>query len=301
MTPTNCENNATLNKCSQCATRVILWSIAGNMFLSFVKLLSGALCHSSGLMADGIQSFSCVIGCVVIFCSLRISRKERDEGFPYGYGKVEFIVALVVFSILFSLGIVMCASSILLILRRETSQPGIIALPVALLSVALNFQMYKYSLCAGKKLESAGMTANAYQNKADMISSYGVCAGIILSQFGDGFAIFDLLAAFFVGVIVIKDAFHHWVINMRVLLDTAPESDYLEKIGDIVSEVVPDQPVGSIRIRRTGRRFWLGIGIHLPDNDNIEKMDASTSEIRSLLHSRMNWIDTVDFFLDPSI
>ena len=296
--PVECK---TIEECAACGTRVIYWSIVGNLFLAFIKLLTGILTNSAGLTADGFQSFFCLIGCVLIMYGVTISRRRRDERYPYGYGKVEFAVALVVFSVLFGLGLFLCVSSILLILRREFPEPNILGLPVAVLSVLLNLQMYKYSLCAGNRLGSAGLIANAYQNKADMVSSCGVCAGIVLSQFGKGFGIFDLLAVFLVGLIIIKDSIHHWIMNLKVLMDRTPEPQYKEIVNRIISEVFTEKLVRSIKIKRTGTGCWLGIGIDLPESDNIGEMGLIASGLRELLRREIDWVDSVDFFLDVPV
>jgi cation diffusion facilitator family transporter len=276
----------------------MFWSVTGNLLLAIVKLFGGILAESSGLVADGVQSFSCVIGCIVIMYSLTIAKRRPDKHFPYGYGKVEFLAALKVFTVLLAVGFFTSALSMLAIARRDFTSPDVIALPIAVFSIFLNYLMYKYSLCGGTRLKSSGLVANAYQEKADMLSSCAVCVGIVLAQLGGDFEVCDPLAAFVVGVIIIKDSYYHWVTNLKAILDNVPEPGYQEKVGGIVSEVLAGRLPCFVKVKRTGSAFWLGIGLDFPDTDTVQFMQSATNEIEAALRHRMKWIESVDFFLD---
>jgi len=284
--------------CMACSKKIITWSIAGSIFLAILKFVSGALSRSAGLTADGIQSLSCVIGSMMIMYSLMIAKKKPNNLFPYGYGKIEFIVALVVFSSLIGLGFFISLSSVLLLLKRNLEVPDIRSLPVAAISVFINFLIYKYSFCAGKQLNSSGIIANAHQSKADMFSSIAVGIGILLSQIGKTFAIFDPLAAFLVGVLILKDSFHHWFINLKVILDKIPDPEYRNIIRKIVMQYSSNTSVSSIKFRRTGKMFWLGISLDCPPNDNLGKIELATNLIKDKLQSDLSWAGDVDFFIE---
>ena len=55
--------------------------------------------------------------------------------------------------------------------------PRLFALPVALVSVLGNYLLWKLCRCAGHATDSAGLLANATQNRADMLSSAAVATG----------------------------------------------------------------------------------------------------------------------------
>ena len=294
----NISNSPGLERCTQCGKRILFWTLGGNIFLAVVKLSGGALSKSSGLFADGLESLACVFSNILIMGSMKVSGKGHDAKYPYGYGKIEFIAALVVFSLLLGLGFYIVITSLMDIFGGDLVSPGIIGLPFAVVSVFLTFMMYRYNICAGKKLNSAAMIANAYQTRADMYTSFTVALGVILSQLSPSLIIGDKLAALFVGLLILKDSFNHWMGNLDVILDKFPESDYSAKIISIVSEVFSGPQPQAIRLKRTGQKFWIGIPLHFPDTDNIEQMEAVTNRIREAILNRIYWAGEVDFFLD---
>lgn len=291
----DCNN---LELCKKCSKGILTWCIFGNIFLAVIKLFGAVFSGSAGLLADGLQSISCVIASGLIYYSVIISGKKQNKRFPYGYGKAEFLTSLVVFSALFALGVSICVSSMIIIFKRNLEAPQIIGLPIAVVSIFLNFMMYKYSICAGTRLESTGMTANAYQNKADMWSSVGVSSGIILSQFGAGFTIFDPIAAFIVGVIIIKDSYGHWINNIKAILDKVPDANYKKRINSIISEVIPEMSSSYIKIKGMGKTFWVGIGLTFPVDKDINQWEMTIKKIKDNVINKMNWVSEVDFFID---
>lgn len=284
--------------CAQCGKKVLFWTLAGNIFLAVIKLTGGAVSKSSGLFADGLESLACVFANVLIMYSLQISEKKMDKKFPYGYGKVEFIAALTVFSLLFGLGTFIIISSLMSILKGDMVMPEIIGLPFAAVSIFLTAMMYRYNICAGKKLNSAAMVANAYQSRADMYTSFAVALGILLSQLSPSFVVFDRLAALFVGVLILKDSYEHWMNNLEVIIDKIPEVDYTARITSVVSEIFSGPRPQMIRIKRMGQKFWVGIPLNFPDTDDIEQMEQTTLRIRETILKKIRWVGEVDFFLD---
>ncbi len=291
------ENCASSDECRICSEKVVALSIAGSIFLAILKFTGGALSHSAGLTADGIESIAFTIGGMLIMYSLLIAKKKPDDQFPHGYGKVEFIVALVVFSSLIGIGFFISLTSMLLILRRDFAPPDIRGLPVAAISVFVNYMIFRYSLCAGEKLEDSSIIANAYQGKADMLSSIAVGVGILLSQLGSGFAIFDPLAALLVGILILKDAFGQWFENLEVLLDKVPDSQYRDTVSRIIEESLADAPVQFIKFKRTGKKFWIGVGLDFPSKKNVEIVDKILDAIKDKIQKNFHWAGEINFFV----
>lgn len=300
-TETTDKNNCLdVDSCTKCSEKILLWTIVANVFLAVLKLGGGSLSGSSGLLADGMQSVACAIASVIVMYSINIAKKKRDAKYPFGYARIEFIVALVIFSVLVGVGLFISISSIILIVKRDLNTPGILALPIAAISVVLTFMMYKYNLCAGRKMESPSMIANGYQSRADMFSSIAVMIGVMLSQFSIGLAIFDKLAALFVGFVILKDAVHHWIINIKIILDKEPELGSRARINSVVTELLggkgpePD----TVKIKRVGSKFWVGIRLDFPDTHTWGQVEKVTDKIRKHLFERISWIEDVDFFLN---
>src|SRR5688572_24217827 len=71
-------------------------AILVNTGLAIVKLVAGVVGHTYALVADAIESLIDVFGSTVVWGGLRVSAREADEEYPFGYGKAEPLAAAVV-------------------------------------------------------------------------------------------------------------------------------------------------------------------------------------------------------------
>lgn len=289
-----------LEYCEACSKKILGWTVAANVFLAAIKLTSGVLANSSGLFADGLQSLSCIATSIFIMVSLALSRRKYDEKFPYGYAKLEFIVAFLAFSILIGLGFFIALSGLLGILRREFVQPDIMALPVAVISIFLAYMIYRYNFCAGAKLDSPGMIANGCHAGADLYSSGAVILALIISQLGPEYAVCDKIAAMLVGIIIIKDALHHWVENLQGILDYVPDPEFRRRIEKVITTACSGCRPGAVKFRRIGKKFWVGIGLSWQIKGSVREADALMDEMRFALTKEIPAIGEIDFFMEPA-
>ncbi|MBF0217208.1 MAG: cation diffusion facilitator family transporter [Candidatus Omnitrophica bacterium] len=284
--------------CLACSKKILLWTVVGNVFLAAIKLLGGIYASSSALMADGLQSISCVATSIIIMVTFAFSRRGKNEKFPFGYSKLEFIVALAAFSVLIGMGLFISLTNLIAILRRDFTRPDIIALPVAAASAFLTYMIYRYNFCAGTKLDSPGMIANGCHAGADLFSSGAVMFGIVLAQFGTSLLACDKIAAFLVGVVIVKDSLSHWVGNLEVLLDRTPREGITADIRKILMRDFKPAQFGDIRYKRVGKDLWVGISVKVPETGTVREALLSMDGMKARLAATLPAINEVELFID---
>ena len=196
----------TPQKCNRCAHRVAVLAIVGSLFLGVFKVSLGLFARSASVTADGLESFAVAIGAIFVVGGLRFGQRPADCDFPYGYGRIEFLVSVLSYAGLFGLGLFMAIGSGLLLADGRFSGPKLISLPVAAISVLSTFLLYSSLQCAGKSTGSAGLLAGAQQNLADTLTSSVVLISVALAQLGPAFYWCDSLGMGIVGLVIMKDA-----------------------------------------------------------------------------------------------
>lgn len=296
------ENNWTMpwkrDHCLNCSEQVLVWTIWSNVFLTVVKLWGGVWSGSAGLIADGMESISCLMGSSLIMLSLKIARKKANKKYPFGYGKIEFLVTLLVFSIILGLGLYIAIPSFLALIQGKSAAPDLIGIPFAALAVFVPYMMYRYNNCAGDKLDGSGLKANAFQTKADCFSSLAVLVGLLLAQLGPVFAAADNVAALFVGILIVKDALENWIENIKVVLDSAPEPHYKQTVARAIGDVFPDHEPRTLKLNRIGQKYWLGIGLDFAGVQTLGELLKITKGIEKKLFAKCDWIQQVEFFVE---
>src|SRR5208283_1549140 len=109
--------------------RTSVWILVG---LGVIEIAAGRFTGSIGLTADGIDSMSDALVSLLVWLGLRMSRKDPDERFHFGYYKVESLMAFVT-----SIGLMGIGGSILYRSYLSFLDPKPITLPALALGVLL--------------------------------------------------------------------------------------------------------------------------------------------------------------------
>lgn len=265
------------DRCAHCAKIVPWTSFWGNLSLGVYKLLVGLLGRSAALVADAVHSFADVIGSSGIVVATRISARDPDEQYPYGRGKAEFIGAVFVYTILlfFSGGIIVGA--IRTMLSKNPQPPHFFTALGALISVFYNYIMYKYSRCVGRRNNSPAILADAFENRADAISSVACIVGIVAAVTIN--PICDALAALAVGLIILWNCQGQLREAARGLMDSGLPLRDTEHVREQVMSVAGVAKIAYLRSRQTGVRFWVDVGIEVQGQLAVKEADAIASAV----------------------
>jgi len=185
-------------RCINCARRAPWYCLLGNTSLSALQLLVGFIGGSTALIAEGIHTFTDVIGTVVVIVSRGVSAKPADQEHTYGHGKVEFIGSAFAYIALLFLSAAIFSGGLIMILTHHYRRPEVITILASCVAVLINGFMYKLGMCSGIRVNSPVLVANAFENRADAMSSAAVIVGISASIFIH--PVCDPIAAMVVGV-----------------------------------------------------------------------------------------------------
>ena len=189
-------------ECRWCAENVGRIAFWGNVGLFAIKILCGIAGGSKALLADAVHSAVDVITATIVMICLRVSKSPPDEEHPFGHGQVEYIASLFIGVSLITVAVFILHNAIIDILRGVSTQPNMIALLGLIVSIVGNELMFRQSLCCGERFRSPAMIANAWENRADVYSSFAALVGVVGAQLG--FLFMDRVGAILVAVLITK-------------------------------------------------------------------------------------------------
>jgi cation diffusion facilitator family transporter len=265
--------------CQRCARAVPWFSFWGNLGLAIYKLTVGLLGRSAALVADAIHSFTDVVGSSSIVVVTKLSRKPPDARYPYGRGKAEFVGAVFVYTILLFFSILIMVGSIKLLLGHRTERPHYITAFGSAVSVVHNYLLYKFETCVGRRTHSPAIMADAFENRADAISSLAAVIGILGALFVHPAC--DGIAALVVAFII----FYNCLSQLREaavgLMDGGMPAEVLAYVRHTALGQNGVLGLKFLRSRRTGARYWVDLGIEVPPELPLEQADRIATAVRS--------------------
>ena len=282
--------------CEKCAQTVGTVNVIGNTLMILIKGYLGVVGGSKGLIADAIHSSADLFATIVMILGLKISGRKKDEDYPYGYGKAEYLVAIVIYLFLLVIGLYILYDGSMAILEGRRVTPCLSAAWGAVFSIAINELMFRQSLCVGTQTNSPSIVAKAWESRSDVLSSVAVLVGILGAKMG--FHFMDPLAAIAVGIIILricvvmlKDA----VVN---LMDIVPEI-MTDEVRQALSGVKDITGVKDIHAREVGQEVELDISLYVDENTTVSQGERIKEEAKKLAAGLMDRRSTIKVGLFP--
>lgn len=246
-------------------------AIIGNVALTIFNFIVGILSGSTALIAEAAHTFSDILTSTITFIGFRISLKPPDKLHPYGHGRAEPLVGLV---IVVFLGII--AFEIFsevyrkIFLGGPLTPPETIAAGMAIIGVIVNFLMTTYIMRTGKKINSPAIIADAQHQKVDIFSSAAIFAGVIGSKLG--YPILDPIVAIFIALMVLKTAFDVGKENINNILGTVPSKEILDNIRECSLSVEGVLGIHNVRINYLGP--YASVELHVTVAEDLSLKEA---------------------------
>jgi len=215
--------------------------LAANAILAILKTCFGVFGHSEALLADGINSTSDVVYCVVVKVYLALARKPPDREHPFGHRQLESIAALIVGSFVVVTAIALFWDAINNVYDMATTgespfRIGVMALCVAVLTIVAKVALTFYTRRVAARTGNAAILALARDHGNDILSASGATIGIIASRCGFPWA--DPLVGAIVAIVVFYTGIQILRESAADLTDAVP-SDILDRQARAVLRGIP--------------------------------------------------------------
>lgn len=274
------------DRCRRCRDETVWWAIVVDVLQVAFEGVLGFVTGSSALVADALRSGADVVSSVVTLISVKISQKEPDENYPYGYGNVQFISASVVGLMLIFGSLYMIYENIQKVVDGNLTPPNIFAILGAAVSILVNELMYRFQRCVGQQNNSPAIIANAWNSRSNaLFSSIGVLIGIGIALLG--FPVADVVAAMVVALLVIKIGVKLNVDALGGLMDRSVAMDDVGIVFDIAAGTPKVLDVRYVRGRNVGDHMHFEIGISVDETFKVYQSDLIADAVKERIMAEL--------------
>lgn len=275
-----------------------------NLALMVFKFLAGIFGHSAAMIADAIHSVSDFVTDIVVLAFVRVSHRPKDKSHDYGHGKFETLATTLIGVALFAVAVgifVDGAKKIVFWANGGTlTQPGILALVAALVSIVMKEAIFQYTKRKADQLDSQAMRANAWHHRSDALSSIGTAIGIggaIL--LGERWAVLDPIASIVVGALIVKVAFDLLKNGMGELMEQSLPDEVEDEILTIVKNVPGVFEPHDLCTRRIGNHYAIEMHILMDKDIALKEAHDRASEMERLLKERYGEETHISIHVEP--
>ena len=150
---------------------VFATGLLGNLALAILKLSVGLFGYSKLVLMDGIFSFINAVILSFTWQGDRLEKREFNERYPYGYGKVIFLTMSVAGLVVLIIAIYMFFYSLTGMGWLEIHRSHSGAMMVTLISIIANEVLYRYLMEKSKGHLNGVIAWNALNNRIDVLVS----------------------------------------------------------------------------------------------------------------------------------
>ncbi|MBF0465138.1 MAG: cation transporter [Nitrospirae bacterium] len=278
-------------ECEYCGKWSPRLSVVGNFTMSIFKFMVGLTTNSQGLMADGVHSIADTISSVFVLIALKIAGKPKDEGHPFGHGKVEYLSTMSASVFIFICAVLILIDALHSFKTGTRPIPENAAIAATLLSLLYGWLMYTSNTCAATQLNSPALLADAAESKADSLTSVAVLAGLIGSKLGYVYA--DTIAALVVAVFVFHISVEMFMKGVNGLIDVAVDKDILQDISNTCMSIKGIEGVKGIRSRCMGQKCSVELEIEVLSSKTVLETQELVGYVRNMVLHKVEGIDEV--------
>lgn len=256
-------------------------TMIGNALLTIVKIAIGILASSSAMVADGVHSLSDVISTIVVMVGLKLSSKPEDDNHQYGHERIESLAAILLSIMLFIVAIGIGYSAIKNIMSGNITEPGMLAIFAAILSIVTKEWMYRYTLKYAISIDSPSLKADAWHHRSDALSSIGALAGIAGAKLG--FTILDPIAGIIIAVIIIKVSYDILKQGVEQIIDHKAGDEVVDEIKNKINSVSGVCDIDLLKTRLHGNRVYVDVEISVDSELTV----AEGHDIAMKVHNKI--------------
>ena len=244
-------------------TTIVRTSIIGilvNVLLAAFKAAIGLITHSIAVTLDAVNNLSDALSSVITIVGTKLAGKLPDKKHPLGYGRIEYLSAMIVSALVLYAGITSLVESIKSIISPEKPDYSVVSLIIVGSAVVAKLLLGTYVKRTGKRVNSASLEASGSDAMFDSIISASVllCA-LIYIAFGLSL---EAYAGVIISIVIIRSGVEMLRDTLDDILGKRYDPEELQAIKNTIAEdpdvfgvydlilhsYGPDRNVGSVHV-----------------------------------------------------
>lgn len=259
--------------------RTSLIGIVANVFLAAFKAVIGLMTHSIAIVLDAVNNISDAGSSLITIIGTKLAGKEPDKKHPFGYGRIEYLSAMIISVIVLYAGLTSFVESVKQIIHPETPDYSIVSLIIIAVAVVVKIVLGRYVKAVGKKVNSDSLVNSGEDATLDsVISASTLVAAVIFMQFG--VSIEAWLGAV-ISIVIIKAGIEMLRDTISQLLGERNDLELVKEIKKTVVSFPGVQGAYDLVLNNYGPDRWNGsIHIEVPDTYSADQLDQMIREIQ---------------------
>lgn len=273
---------------------IIKTSIVGiltNILLAVFKAFVGMVSNSIAVILDAVNNLSDALSSIITIVGTKLAGKLPDKKHPMGYGRIEYLSAMIVSGIVLYAGITSLVESVKKIIHPETPDYSVTSLIIIAVAVLVKIVLGKYVKAQGQKVNSGSLVASGADALFDAVLSASVLVSAIV------FILSGLSLEAYVGAVISGFIIKSGIEMMRETLDeilgARADKEMISKIKHLLAQNPQVRGAYDLFMYNFGPdKYYGSVHLEVPDFMNAKEIDDLTREMETKIYQETGVILT---------
>ena len=252
--------------------------IAANVFLAAFKAVIGFVSNSIAITLDAVNNISDAASSLITIVGAKLAAREPDKEHPFGYGRIEYMSAIIISVIVLYAGVTSLIESVKQILQPETPDYSTLSLIIVAVAVVVKIFLGRYVKNVGEQVNSDALVNSGEDAKLDSVISAStlVAAGIFLT-----FHIsLEAWLGAVISLVIIKAGIDMLKETLSKILGERNDKELAKSIRKTITAFPGVRGAYDLVLHNYGPDSWQGsIHIEVPDTYGANQLDKMLREI----------------------
>ena len=269
--------------------------IVANIFLVIGKALIGIFAHSVAIISDAINNLTDSLSSIITIIGTKLAGKKPDKKHPYGHGRVEYLVSLIIGVIVLAAGVMAIYESIKALIEKPEVDYSWVSLVVIGLAVLVKIFIGLYFVKVGKQVNSEPLKASGKDALFDVLLSAATLVGIATSLIW-GVNIEGYIGIV-IGLFILRSAIEILRSGVSLIIGERASKEDIDDIKEIVASFPEVKGVYDLIINNYGEgRLIASVHIEVEDTLTAIQIHHLTRNIAAKVYAKTGTILTVGIY-----
>ena len=282
------DNNTVLEQMEGSRDKVIIrTSIIGivtNIFLAGFKAAIGLSSNSIAVILDAVNNLSDALSSVITIIGTKLAARLPDKKHPLGYGRIEYLSAMIVSGIVLYAGITSAVESVKKIIEPETPDYSLTSLVIIAVAIVVKLVLGKYVKTKGEKVNSGSLIASGSDATFDAVLSFSVLVSAIIFL-KSGISL-EAYVGVVISIVIIKSGIEMITETLDDILGIRVDKEMAQKVKALLNEEPEVQGAYDLILFNYGpEKDYAAVHLELPDTMTVDEVDKLTRRVERKVYN----------------
>ena len=252
--------------------RTSVVGILANVFLAGFKAVVGLTANSIAIVMDAVNNLSDAASSVITIVGTKLAGKEPDRKHPFGYGRIEYLSAMLISMLVLYAGVTAFVESVKKILNPETPDYSAVSLIIVAVAVAVKIILGRYVKRVGEKVNSDSLIHSGEDAVLDSVISAATLAAAAI------YLIFHVSLEAWLGaaiaLVIVKSGLEMLRDTISKILGERADAQLAREIKETVAGYPEISGAYDLVLHNYGPDAYQGsVHIEVPDTLSADELD----------------------------